>query len=56
MAGERVRHRKFGVGVVRTVSGAGRNLKVTVEFDDPDIGTKHLLAAYAGLERDWESA
>ena len=56
VAGERVRHRKFGVGVVRTVSGAGRNLKVTVEFDDPDIGTKHLLAAYAGLERDWESA
>jgi len=56
VAGERVRHRKFGAGIVRTVSGAGRNLKVTVDFDDPDVGTKHLLAAYAGLERDWESA
>jgi DNA helicase-2/ATP-dependent DNA helicase PcrA len=52
--GERVRHRKFGGGVVRTVSGQGRDRKVTVEFDDRDIGTKHLLVAYAGLERDWE--
>src|SRR6266550_1945659 len=54
--GERVRHRKFGGGVVRAVSGSGRELKVTVEFDDPEIGTKQLLVAYAGLEREWESA
>jgi len=54
--GERVRHRKFGSGVVRAVSGMGRDLKVTVEFDDTAIGTKQLLVAYAGLERDWESA
>ena len=52
--GERVRHRKFGGGVVREVSGVGRTLKVTVEFDDSDIGTKQLLVAYAGLEREWE--
>jgi len=25
-----------------------------VDFDDPDIGTKQLLVAYAGLERDSE--
>jgi len=55
-AGERVRHRKFGSGVVRAVSGAGRDLKVMVEFDDSEIGTKQLLVAYAGLEREWESA
>jgi DNA helicase-2/ATP-dependent DNA helicase PcrA len=55
-AGERVRHRKFGSGVVRTVSGTGRDLKVTVAFDDQEIGTKQLLVAYAGLEREWESA
>ena len=55
-AGERVRHRKFGSGVVRAVSGSGRELKVTVEFDDQAIGTKQLLVAYAGLEREWESA
>jgi DNA helicase-2/ATP-dependent DNA helicase PcrA len=53
--GERVRHRKFGGGVIRTVAGAGRDFKVTVEFDDQAIGTKQLLAAYAGLEREWES-
>ena len=56
VAGERVRHRKFGSGVVRAVSGSGRELKVTVEFDDQAIGTKQLLVAYAGLEREWESA
>jgi DNA helicase-2/ATP-dependent DNA helicase PcrA len=50
-----VRHRKFGGGVIRTVAGAGRDFKVTVEFDDQAIGTKQLLAAYAGLEREWES-
>jgi len=55
-AGERVRHRKFGSGVIRTVSGVGRDLKVTVEFDDQEVGTKQLLVAYAGLERAWESA
>ncbi len=52
--GERVRHRKFGGGVVRAVSGEGRELRVSVDFDDPDIGTKQLLVAYAGLERDWQ--
>ena len=52
--GERVRHRKFGGGIVRAVSGEGRDLRVSVDFDNPDIGTKQLLAAYAGLERDWE--
>src|SRR5205085_4886548 len=50
--GERVRHRKFGGGIVRAVSGEGRELRVSVDFDDPDIGTKQLLVVYAGLERD----
>ena len=52
--GERVRHRKFGGGVVQAVSGLGRGLKITVLFDDPEIGAKQLLVAYAGLEREWE--
>ena len=52
--GERVRHRKFGSGIVQDVSGIGRNLKVMVQFDDADVGTKHLLVAFAGLEREWE--
>jgi hypothetical protein len=52
--GERVRHRKFGGGVVREVSGVGRNLKVTIEFDDTVVGSKQLLVAYAALEREWD--
>jgi hypothetical protein len=54
--GERVVHRKFGSGTVRGLAGHGRELRVMVEFDDTEIGTKQLLVAYAGLERDWESA
>ncbi len=53
-AGERVRHRRFGAGVIRKVEGRGRDLKVAVEFDDAGVGLKQLLAAYAGLEKEWE--
>jgi len=52
--GERVRHRRFGTGTIRRVAGRGRDLKVAVEFDDESVGEKQLLAAYAGLEREWE--
>ncbi|HEX3928948.1 MAG TPA: UvrD-helicase domain-containing protein [Gemmatimonadales bacterium] len=54
--GERVRHRLFGSGAVLGLSGGGKDLKVSVTFDDPEVGTKQLLVAVAGLERDWESA
>jgi DNA helicase-2/ATP-dependent DNA helicase PcrA len=54
--GERVRHRKFGSGTIRGLAGFGRDLKVVVDFDDTEVGTKQLLVAYAGLERDFESA
>lgn len=54
--GERVRHRRFGSGAILGLSGVGKDLKVSVAFDDPDIGTKQLLVVFAGLEREWESA
>jgi DNA helicase-2/ATP-dependent DNA helicase PcrA len=54
--GERVRHRRFGSGTIQGLSGTGRDLKVTVAFDDEEVGVKQLLVAYAGLEREWESA
>ncbi|MGH7629178.1 MAG: ATP-dependent helicase [Gemmatimonadales bacterium] len=54
--GERVRHRRFGSGTIRGLTGGGRDLKVEVAFDDGAVGIKQLLVAYAGLERDWESA
>jgi DNA helicase-2/ATP-dependent DNA helicase PcrA len=53
--GERVRHRRFGSGTIQGLTGTGRDLKVSVAFDDAEIGVKQLLVAYAGLERDWES-
>ena len=54
--GERVKHRKFGSGGILQVSGRGKDLKVVIEFDDETVGEKTLLAAYAGLERDWDGA
>jgi DNA helicase-2/ATP-dependent DNA helicase PcrA len=54
--GERVRHRRFGSGTIQGLTGTGRDLKVSVAFDDDAVGVKQLLVAFAGLERDWESA
>jgi DNA helicase-2/ATP-dependent DNA helicase PcrA len=54
--GERVRHRRFGSGTIQGLVGTGRDLKVSVAFDDEEVGIKQLLVAYAGLEREWESA
>jgi DNA helicase-2/ATP-dependent DNA helicase PcrA len=51
--GERVRHRRFGSGTVQGLAGAGKDLKVSVLFDDESVGLKLLLVAFAGLERDW---
>ncbi|MEE8572077.1 MAG: 3'-5' exonuclease, partial [Gemmatimonadota bacterium] len=54
--GERVHHRRFGSGVISALSGHGRDLKVVVDFDDAEIGTKQLLVVYAGLQRGFEGA
>lgn len=54
--GERVRHRRFGSGTIQGLMGTGRDLKVSVAFDDEEVGIKQLLVAYAGLEREWDSA
>ena len=48
-AGMKVRHRQFGVGTVLTVEEHGDDYKVTVRF--ASVGTKKLLASFAGLER-----
>ncbi len=50
--GARVLHDTFGSGSVVDVTGFGRDLKVTVDFDS--IGRKKLLARYAGLKRDYD--
>jgi DNA helicase-2/ATP-dependent DNA helicase PcrA len=51
--GERVRHRRFGSGTVQGLSGVGKDLKVSVLFDDQAVGLKQLLVGVAALERDW---
>ena len=51
--GERVRHRRFGSGTVQGLAGAGKDLKVSVLFDDGEVGLKQLLVAFAALERDF---
>jgi DNA helicase-2/ATP-dependent DNA helicase PcrA len=47
--GQRVRHDKFGVGVVLNVTGEGDNTTVEVVF--PNVGPKKLVLAYAKLEK-----
>ena len=51
LKGERVVHQTFGSGTIVELSGFGRDLKVTVEFDE--AGRKKLLVRYAALERDY---
>ncbi len=46
--GMRVRHVRFGVGVVRRIEGRGDNQKVIVYFNG--VGPKKLLLKFAGLE------
>ncbi len=51
VAGERVAHARFGSGTIAEVSGAGKEAKVTVDFDAEDVGRKRLVIAFAGLTR-----
>jgi DNA helicase-2/ATP-dependent DNA helicase PcrA len=46
--GRRVRHGKFGEGVVLDIEGSGAHARVHVNFEG--AGTKCLVMAYAKLE------
>ncbi len=46
--GRRVRHGKYGEGVILNVEGGGAHSRVHVNFED--VGTKVLVVAYANLE------
>ena len=46
--GQRVRHAKFGDGVVLNCTGQGAHAQVEVNFED--VGTKILVLAYANLD------
>jgi DNA helicase-2/ATP-dependent DNA helicase PcrA len=45
--GQRVRHSKFGEGVVLNAEGQGRSARVQVNFEQ--VGSKWLVVAYANL-------
>lgn len=47
--GDRVRHMKFGEGIVTAITEGGRDYEVTVEFDK--FGTKKMFAAFARLQK-----
>lgn len=46
--GQRVKHPKFGEGVVLNYEGKGPNARVQINFDD--VGGKWLVMSYARLE------
>ncbi len=54
LPGARVRHRKFGAGTVAEITGAGRDMKVRIDFDDEEVGRKTLVVAQANLEPEHE--
>lgn len=49
MAGDRVRHIKFGEGEVKAIVAGGRDYEVTVDFDK--AGTKKMFASFAKLKK-----
>lgn len=49
-AGDKVEHRKWGVGTVVAASGAGADLELTVAFPAP-IGLKRLVAQFAPIRK-----
>ena len=46
--GQRVRHKKFGDGVILNCEGQGAHARVEVNFET--AGTKWLVMSYANLE------
>lgn len=47
--GDRVRHMKFGEGLVTSITEGGRDYEVTVQFDT--AGVKKMFAAFAKLQK-----
>ena len=48
--GDRVRHARFGDGIVVTSKLTRSDEEVTVAFGDPSVGRKTMLASLAGLD------
>ena len=48
--GERVRHPQFGRGIIRELSGFGRDLKAVIDFEN--AGRKKVVIRYANLQKE----
>jgi DNA helicase-2/ATP-dependent DNA helicase PcrA len=48
--GERVRHPQFGRGIIRELTGFGRDLKATIDFEA--AGRKKVMLRYANLQKE----
>ncbi|MEY3408199.1 MAG: helicase PcrA, partial [Actinomycetota bacterium] len=48
--GDKVRHEKFGIGIVREIAGAGDRAQITVDFGPPH-GEKRLILRYAPVTK-----
>jgi DNA helicase-2/ATP-dependent DNA helicase PcrA len=48
-AGDMVEHRKFGKGMILSVTPSGNDVKVEIVFDD--VGTKSLMGSFAKLKK-----
>ena len=48
--GDRVRHIKFGSGVVTDIRSGGRDYEVSVDFDK--CGVKKMFASFAKLKKE----
>lgn len=47
--GDRVKHMKFGEGIVTAMTAGGRDYEVTVQFDE--VGVKKMFATFAKLQK-----
>jgi DNA helicase-2/ATP-dependent DNA helicase PcrA len=50
-SGDRVRHARFGEGVVIMVTRSGQDHEISVAFSDKTVGIKRLLLSLAPLEK-----
>jgi DNA helicase-2/ATP-dependent DNA helicase PcrA len=49
-SGERVSHAKWGIGVIVSVKGTGKDMELNIAFPAP-VGIKRLLAGFAPITK-----
>lgn len=49
--GDRVKHFKFGEGMIVSAQPMGNDMKLCIAFDDSGVGTKNLMAVFAKLKK-----